>query len=162
MYRTMLVAVDGSDLAEQALPHALQMAKCFNAQVHFVRVVMPFALLVPTAVEYDINENYRRQALAEAHSYLDQLEARYDPELGGRVHTSVLEGVVVDSILDYADFHNIDLIVMATHGRSGIGRWVFGSVAERVLHAAKVPVVLVRAQPEKKTEEAVAENIASN
>ena len=148
MYKQLMLTVDGSTLSELALPHATKLASCFDATLHVVRVVMPFALLVPTTVEYSINENYRQQALADAHTYLDQIQKKVGNSFSGDMKTKVLEGIVVDSILDYADFHGIDLIIMATHGRSGIGRWVFGSVAERVLHAATMPVFIVRAFPE--------------
>lgn len=146
MYNRIMLTVDGSPIAEQALPHALKLVECLGAELHLVRVVVPFGLLAPTTIEYDINESYRRSAISEAHEYLHQLEQKLQGKLDDRVQTKVVEGVIVDAILDYADFHNIDLIVMATHGRSGLGRWVFGSVAERVLHAADVPVFLVRAR----------------
>jgi nucleotide-binding universal stress UspA family protein len=146
MYKQILLTVDGSELAEQALEHAVAMATCFNAELYLLRVVVPFGLLAPVPVESSTSEHYRRNMLNEAHAYLNDLQERLKETLGNRIHTQVIEGIVVDSILEYADFRGIDLIVMATHGRGGLGRWVFGSVAERVLHAAKVPIFLVDAR----------------
>ena len=64
-------------------------------------------------------------------------------ELGLRVQTEVCEGHVAEAILDYADSKHADLIAMSTHGRSGLGRLLMGSVAEKVMHSTKVPVLLV-------------------
>jgi nucleotide-binding universal stress UspA family protein len=146
MYQNILVTLDGSPLAEQALPHAVELAKKFDANLHIVRVVVPIALIAPTPTEYDISETYRRACLREAHDYLQNFNIKYGGELKNPIHVQVLEGVVVDCVLEYADEQHIDMIVMATHGRSGIGRWFYGSVAERVLRAARVPVALIRAQ----------------
>ncbi|NJL93819.1 MAG: universal stress protein [Anaerolineae bacterium] len=146
MYKNILLTLDGSALAEQAFSHAAALAQTFAANLHLVRVVVPFNMLMPTTIEYDLTESYRRDALHEAHQYLHEIEQRARHLGVNRVQTKVVEGVVVDAILDYANFHGVDLVVMATHGRSGLGRWVFGSVAERVLHAANVPVMLIRAQ----------------
>lgn len=148
MYHSILLTLDGSPLSEQALPHALELAKRFSANLHIVRVVVPIALIAPTPTEYDISETYRRACLREAHDYLHNFEVKYGQQLEQPIRFKVLEGSVVDCVLDYADEQHIDLIVMATHGRSGFGRWFYGSVAERVLHAARVPVALIRAQPE--------------
>jgi nucleotide-binding universal stress UspA family protein len=60
-------------------------------------------------------------------------------------------GRVAETIIDYANRHSVDLIIMATHGRSGLSRWAYGSVADKVLRGADVPVLLVRAHPEKKS-----------
>lgn len=144
MYERMLLTLDGSPLAEQALQHAVELAKAFRAELHLVKVVTPFGPTLPQ-IEMDFGETYRQAALQEAHEYLTRVKERLTPNITS-VHTKVIEGVVVDAILDYADFQGIDVIVMATHGRSGVGRWVFGSVAERVLHAANVPVFLIRAK----------------
>jgi len=152
MYKRIMITLDGSELAEQALDHAVKLATCFQADLYAVRVVIPFGMLVPTTMEYDLSENYRRNVIQEAHVYLNKIEAKLKPILGNHFQTQVIEGIVVNSILEFADSKGIDLIVMATHGRSGLGRWVFGSVAERIVHAANVPVFLVRAKAITKKE----------
>lgn len=158
MYREIMLTVDGSPLAEEAVPYAVEMANQFGATLHLVRVIPPFTILMPTALDYDLSEDYRRQASQEAHQYLNDLSSRLREKLATPPRTQVIEGVVVDSLMDYARFYNIDLIVMATHGRSGISRWVFGSIAERVLHAAIPPVLLIRVRG--KTVEAAEETEA--
>lgn len=148
MYKNVLLTVDGSLLAEQAIPHAVDLANCSNAELHVVRVVLPIALLTPTPMDYEINENYRRNALNEAHVYMTNLENRLKSSLSTNLHVKVLEGIVIESLMEYIEQHHIDLIVMATHGRSGFSRWVFGSVADKILRMANIPVFLVRAHPE--------------
>jgi nucleotide-binding universal stress UspA family protein len=81
---------------------------------------------------------------AAAESYLNQLVklTRYG---GVSVKPEVITGIPAESIADYADKNGVDLIIIATHGRSGVSRWVWGSVADRVLRSACVPVLMVRA-----------------
>jgi nucleotide-binding universal stress UspA family protein len=83
-----------------------------------------------------------RQSAAE--NYLDQLVSRLDY---GRVNikAEVLAGKAAESLADYANRNKVDLIVIATHGRSGVSRWVWGSVADRLLHSSHAPVLMVRA-----------------
>ena len=146
MYEKILIPLDGSDLAEQALPHGIQVANAFDSEVYLIHVVSHYVGgLMPYEVEFRLGESLHEASLHEAHQYLKRVVETYQSEFAGKVHTQVIEGVVSDSVLDFTEFHGIDLIIMATHGRSGISRWVFGSVAERVLRASKCPVFLVRA-----------------
>jgi nucleotide-binding universal stress UspA family protein len=150
MYEKILIPLDGSDLAEQALPHAVEVANAFGSDVHIVHIVMRYmGGMMPYEVEYQLSESLREAALHEAHEYLNRIAETYKSKFNMPIHTKVIEGVVSDAILDFADFQGIDLIVMATHGRSGVSRWVFGSVAERVLRASKCPVFLIRAASEE-------------
>lgn len=145
MYKKILVPLDGSELAEQAIEHAIALANAFEAEVYLLQVVMHMVgSLAPYEVEYQLGESFRQAALQEAHEYLNRMSSVYSSQLNKTLHTKVVEGIVVDGVLEYAEFQNIDLIVMATHGRSGVSRWVFGSVAERVLRAANCPIFLVR------------------
>lgn len=147
MYNKILIPLDGSDLAEQALAHGLAIAAHFNSQVYLVQVVMtPIAIAAPYDISYEYNEKYRESALNAANQYLGSIASGVDQKLEKQIHTRVIEGSVVDSLLDYIEFNGIDLVVMATHGRSGVSRWVFGSVAERILKAASCPVFLIRVQ----------------
>ncbi|PJF43871.1 MAG: universal stress protein [Phototrophicales bacterium] len=145
MYHKIMVPLDGSDFAEEALPHALKLAEAFNSELYLVQVVLsPAMIAVPYDISYQFSESYRAAALKEAHDYMSHIAERYKEQFPNRIHTKVIEGSVADSLLEYADFNGIDLIVMATHGRSGISRWVLGSVAERLLRSAKCPIFLVR------------------
>ena len=144
-YERLLVPLDGSALAEQALPHAEELARATGAEIVLLRVptVPPFVtwgpdpgMLMPAL----LNEAYE-----EADAYLANV-ARRLRACGFVVRKAPMDpGPVADTIIDYAHEADIDLIVMSTHGRSGIGRWVFGSVTDRVLRGAGVPVLLVRA-----------------
>lgn len=151
MYKKIMIPLDGSTLAETALTHGIELANAFQSDLYLIQVVVHMiGGLSPYEVEYQLNETYREAALREAHEYLNRIAQNHKEQVKGVIHTKVIEGIVIDSLLEYAEFQMIDLIVMATHGRSGVSRWVFGSVAERLLRAAKCPVFLVRAVQDEK------------
>jgi nucleotide-binding universal stress UspA family protein len=152
-YRKILLPLDGSTLSAAALPHARKMTRLFNADLIVVRAVADLhernlhyvpAGMTPQVAEYTqgmldrwIQEVKEEQAQLMADLRAAQVRA-----------TSVVEvGDAAAIILDLAEREAVDLIVMATHGRTGIPRWVYGSVAEKVLQAARCPVLLVRPQP---------------
>lgn len=146
MYQKILVPMDGSKLAECVLPHVEAIAKgCNVSNVIFVRVVEP--MLRPTGDDYfpleEDRELFKLDRRAVADDYLNRLVSRlkYD---GVKLHTEVIVGKVAESLVDYAEKNDVDLIVIATHGRSGVSRWVRGSVADRILHFARAPVLMVR------------------
>jgi nucleotide-binding universal stress UspA family protein len=155
MYKKLLVPLDGSELAECVLPHVESIAKgCGVANVVFVRVVEPVHLPVGTGsaggeafTEADaakVRENEDERNKKAAKQYLDDIKKRskYD---GADLKTEVIMGKPAESIAEYAEKKGVGLIVIATHGRSGISRWVYGSVADRILRSACVPVLMVRA-----------------
>jgi nucleotide-binding universal stress UspA family protein len=115
--------------------------------VILVRVVEPFSLTPvrgdPDFTEEQIKEIDARNA-AVAKEYLDQLASRLDYGRA-KIKTEVLTGKAAETLADYAAKHGVDLIIMATHGRSGISRWVLGSVADRLLRSSHVPILMVRA-----------------
>jgi nucleotide-binding universal stress UspA family protein len=143
-YQRILVPLDGSALAEGALRHAEALAAHFGAHLVLIRVpVLPTYAYASTELAYSI-EAELDAAAGEAAAYLADLAGRLAQR--GLSAESVVEwGPVAETIIDYAQGHGVDLIVMSTHGRSGLGRWVYGSVADKVLRAAGVPVLLVRA-----------------
>jgi nucleotide-binding universal stress UspA family protein len=141
MYSRILVPLDASDLAEQALPHAEALARCFGAELELLTVVhIPpeetLALAEPSA-EFD-------PRLPEAQEYLEGLAARLKQDRIA-VSTTVRRGDVAEEIIAFAADAGCQLIVMCTHGRSGVSRWVYGSIADRLLRYSPVPVMLVRA-----------------
>ena len=145
MYRKILVPLDGSEVAECALPHMQAVATgCNVVEVVILRVIGP----LPLPGDYIISEGDRvrleSKHRSEAQSYLGKVKKQLG-ESGLVVHTHIVEGEAAESIVEYADKHKVDLIVMATHGRSGIGRWALGSVADRVIRHSKSPVLMVRA-----------------
>jgi nucleotide-binding universal stress UspA family protein len=153
MYEKILVPLDGSELAECVLPHVEGFIKgCHVSNIVFVRVVGPPATShygeVPISPE--IYEETLSARKTVARGYLDQIKNRFKYE-GAELHTEVLVGRVADSLADYTEKNDIDLILIATHGRSGVTRWVRGSVADKILRSANVPVLMVRAPGTKGT-----------
>lgn len=145
MYKKILVPLDGSKLAECVLPHVQTLAQGSNVkEIVFVRVVEP---IYPRG-EFVIEESQRKKIeaghKAAAEDYLKNLTAglNYD---GIKIRYDVLYGFVADALAEYVNKNQIDLIVIATHGRSGVSRWVWGSVADRILRSSCVPVLMVRA-----------------
>jgi nucleotide-binding universal stress UspA family protein len=147
MYQTILVPLDGSELAECVFPHVTALAQgCQVKKVIFVRVVEPFHQ--PTG-DYILDEEQVKKLESEhkaaAEEYLRKLAGRVNLGQGIQVQPEVLHGRVADTLADYASHHPVHLIVIATHGRSGVSRWVWGSVADRILRSACVPVLMIRA-----------------
>ena len=151
MYTKVMVPLDGSELAECVLPHVEHLSNSIRAkQVVLVRVVNPIRLpaSVPATGDFGFRESDRQQMEGHrrqtAETYLKQLGERLKIDAAGINH-AVVEGRVAESLVDYAENNDIDLIVMASHGRSGVSRWVMGSVAEKMVRSSCVPVLMVRA-----------------
>ncbi len=147
MYKKIMVPLDGSPMAECVLPHVERIGKgCGAEKVVLIRVEEPMAV-PPSAkirfTEKDI-EQFEADKVAIARDYLDQLAEKlgYD---WAQVEKVVLTGSVSSQLVDYAKKNASDLIVIATHGRSGISRWVWGSTADRLLRSACTPIFMVRA-----------------
>jgi len=141
MYKKILVPLDGSELAEEALDHAEKLAETFDAEVILLQVVafMPIYGAPELVVPFVVDE--KQQEAAE--KYLTRL-AEELKKSGLKVTTKVKVGMqVAAEIIDCAKESGVDLIVMCTHGRSGITRWVLGSVAHKVLTRAETPILLV-------------------
>ena len=151
MYNKIMVPLDGSDLAECVMPHVQAIFSGFQSkEVILVRVVNPFQLpvSVPAQGDFGFTEKDRRQLEANrkktAKEYLEKMAGSLDiPE---KVFSyAVLEGNPANMLADYAAENEVDLIVIASHGRSGISRWVIGSVAERIVRTSCIPIMMVRA-----------------
>jgi nucleotide-binding universal stress UspA family protein len=142
MYKHILVPLDQSDLAEQALPHAVALASALHAQVTLVGVVD--VLDTEAAHEAGVTLDWEAQ-VHDLGAYLQALCCRLG-EGGVPCHWEVLQGAVADEILRFAAENQCDLIVMATHGRSELGHWVHGSLADQLLAQTPAPILLVRAE----------------
>lgn len=147
MYKEILVTLDGSKLAEAAIPHARELAKAFDADITLLSIIEPIGIspqpgVVGPVVSVAMNIE---EEVENTGQYLEDIANQLEAE-GLEVKRIVREGDPASQICDYAHENDIDLIVMSTHGRSGIQRWVYGSVADRVLRNAEVPVLLIRAQ----------------
>jgi nucleotide-binding universal stress UspA family protein len=140
--KRILVPIDGSELSQTAIPYAGDFARTVGATVVVVHVVTPFAIAYPGAEAY-LDQRAMDQIEANAKEILqravDKLRAEGLPTeqvLGG--------GTAIDGIVAAAMGERTDLIIMSTHGRSGLGRWVLGSVAEAVVRRSHLPCVLHR------------------
>ncbi len=130
-------------LATAALGSAVGLAKLCGAEVTLLRVVPPVDQVIETSGEAFTLDAQLRGRRRQSEAYMAALRQR--PEFSGvRLRTEVTEGPVAETILNYAQDHATDLIVMTTHGRSGLSRWVWGSIADKVLRAASTAVLLVR------------------
>lgn len=149
MYKRILVPLDGSELAECVLPHVETIAGgCGVESVTFVRVADQVPIpLNAEAYAFSVKEweqletDYR----TAAEDYLNRLVTRV--RYGSvKIQTKVLAGGrAADMLADYASKNDFELIIIATHGRSGVSRWVWGSVADHILRSACVPVLMIRA-----------------
>jgi nucleotide-binding universal stress UspA family protein len=155
MYSRVLVPLDGTELAETILPHAVEVAKKFDATLVLLRAL--------TAIEELARETAVAQPMAAAPIGVDLTQGiiederesarRYLAEVGNRLQA---QGVRVEALMQEGDpalvlpaavqSQRIDLVAMATHGRTSLGRLVFGSVSESVLHDVQVPVLLLHAK----------------
>ena len=152
MYKRILVPLDGSKLAECALPHAESLATgCAAEKIILVSVtervqgyrpiedhgqpVIQRERLVPEAVG---------KLQKQAEKYLSRIAKGMEAR-GISVETDVLLGSPADEIIMYANEPGADIIVISSHGRSGVSRWAYGSVADRIFRASCVPVLMIRA-----------------
>lgn len=141
MYSTILVPTDGSETATRAVDHAIALAKQYDATVHALSVVdvSDLGLRTPTDVELD---KLRRPLREHAQHAVDAV-VRVGEHADVTVVPAIEVGVTHQVITQYATDHDVDLVVMGTHGRSGLPRAVLGSVTERVVRVSTVPVLTV-------------------
>jgi nucleotide-binding universal stress UspA family protein len=136
MYDRILVPLDGSDLARAILPRVAEMAGAHKSEVILLRV-LPGSGTLPETAAKELQEAEERLMSAE--------QELLDAGVSNVRHTIRHGADSAAEIVDYAEVNEVDLIAMSTHGRGGIGRWVFGSVAARVLEGTTKPILLVRA-----------------
>ena len=146
LVKRILVPLDGSDVGEAALPWAVELAQRLGAELILFQVVKHVMILATEGASmssemYEEEEKYRRAA---AMAYLQNI-GKSALEKGLSISHALGSGPPADQIIDYAEANEVDLIAMSTHGRSGISRWVFGSVTDKVLHAGNTAVLTVRA-----------------
>lgn len=141
MYKKILVPLDGSPLAEAVLPHAQALAKSEGAEIIILRVP-----LTPNEGVFVHNpalaETIIKEIEEEAKNYTEMEVAKLQKE-GIQVKGITRDGLVPDTILDVAEETHADVIAMSTHGRTGVQRWLLGSVADRVVHYSHIPVMLI-------------------
>ena len=147
--KRMLVPLDGSGLAEQILPHVITLAQAMTLNVEFLRIYsVPMTVATPAypaaypvATQVPTVEAFRKEAVGYLDGKVQQLrEGEGLPE----VSYTVTEGEAADQIIEAAHQTQDSLIAMSTHGRSGVGRWILGSVADRVIRQSGDPVFVLR------------------
>jgi nucleotide-binding universal stress UspA family protein len=144
MYSTILVPLDGSKRAEAILPHVENMALCYSSKVILLQVIEPLPLLIdgvnpiPDMVDHEHH-------LKAAQAYLAARQGEFK-EKGIGVKTVITQGPIVSEIINVAAAEGAELIAMASHGRTGLARVFYGSVAAGVLHRVDRPLLLIRAE----------------
>lgn len=143
MYRKIMVPLDGSSLAECALEHAREIAKgCNVPAVELVTVVKTFFWWEGEVTDPAIYQQVAEDEKAKAQEYLKKAAAELEKS-GLTVRTVILEGSAAEQLINYARDNGVDLILMTTHGRSGISRFALGSVTDKVVRAVSVPVLII-------------------
>ena len=147
MYQRILVPLDGSPLAEQVLPYVISLARSLGSRVELLRLIAPLPAIGLTDPAREV---YRQRIFAElreeAEGYLSQLAGRLR-QSGLAVSTNVIHNVdPATGIINAGEQDPDTLIAMSSHGRSGLGRWVLGSVTDRVVRHSGEPVLVIRAR----------------
>ncbi len=146
MYHTILVPLDGSPRAEAILPHVEDLAMRYHATVVLLQVVEPEPLILgPDMVYPVVNQAMIEERIRAAEDYLAQKQADLQAK-GINVRTIISNGPVVEEIIRNAEKVDADLIAMASHGRTGLARVFYGSVAAGILHRIDRPLLLIRAE----------------
>jgi nucleotide-binding universal stress UspA family protein len=150
VYKTIILPLDGSELAEQAIPHAGTLARALNARIVLARAYNPLqdlsrgaaALQEEGATARELVAETERIVRAEAHDYLAAIRERLQKE-GLDVQQEELKGAPVPSLVELVSRTEDPMVVMTTRGRSGLKRLVLGSVAYGLVHALEIPIHLI-------------------
>ena len=155
-FKKILAAIDFTPITGEVIKTAIEIARCNNSQIDLVYVVEPYefpivatvdGIMVPpedlTALE-EVNNRLKEEAKKEIERFADKIK-----EGGVSVSTHVLEGEPFEEILDFAEENGNDLIIVGAHGKSGLKRLLIGSVSEKVVRKARVPVLVVRVNHEE-------------
>lgn len=145
--KRVIVPLDGSGLAEKVLPHVRVLASKLKLDMQLVRTynLPPNAYVVADGVIAQGPAQYRKNLHEESEKYLDGKVASLQADGFAAVSATVIEGDAASELIDLAAEPPQSLIAMSTHGRSGLGRWVLGSVAEKVVQNSRAAVLLIRA-----------------
>ena len=164
MFHRILVPLDGSTLAERAIPHAEQLARIFGSSIILLQVLDPTSYHEnPNSVD-PLSWQIRK---AEADMYMNGIAARLREDLRenapqssgrdekmSRVEYTIREGKTAENIVNFAHTEAIDLLVISTHGSGGLSRWNISSVTQKVINLIYLPVLIVRAYNQPETEDA--------
>jgi nucleotide-binding universal stress UspA family protein len=151
MYKHLLVPLDGSTFAEAALTAALEIADKFESRITLIRILHTEENVLidnPILQNAEVWAGIRQLETEEAQSYLNEKFIRLDEQNYDVATCFVEAGSAAEAIIEQAAELECDLIIMSTHGRSGLGRFVYGSVASKLIRHATQPIMLIRPQPE--------------
>ena len=153
MFDNILVPLDGSELSERALPTAQNLAEKFGATIHLIHVITreneysaargAESILV-SEMEIDTVRRLNEDRLVRGRKYVDQIGSQLS-SAGAKVESqdAIKEGDASQNIVDHVKDHQIDLVVMSTHGHGGVRRLLMGSVTDRVIRSCEAPVLVV-------------------
>jgi len=144
MYERILVPLDGSARAEKILPHVEEMALKHSSKVILLQVVEPILTVSSADVYIPGNDSFTAK-LEQAHVYLNGIKNKFQEKRIG-VESRVVSSGIVDAICEAAETEKVDMIAMASHGRTGAGRVFYGSVAAGVLHRIDRPLLIIRSR----------------
>lgn len=149
IFRKILVATDGSEQVRKAVDSAIEIARLSDAKLYAVYVVALGGYAITPSKDMDWEKAMKEQLITEgkkATAYIENVGRAANVE----VESVILEGNPAEEIIDFAEKNNIDLIVMGTHGMTGIPRFLLGSVAENVVRHVKKAVLVVRGEAARK------------
>lgn len=153
VFNKILVPLDGSRLAEAVLPYAVELATSFRGRILILQVVPPTSQVVGltgatdlgpiVTTDFDAISATLEAELQKAESYLKTVGAKLEGQ-GVQVERKVRQGPAGPAIVQCAREEKVDIIALSTHGRSGLGRLVFGSIADHVLRRSGLPILLIK------------------
>ena len=145
MYQKILVPLDGSKRAERILPHVEELARRYNAKVIFLQVVEYKAVPTTEGAFINLSDQELDQAKKQAEAHLAGIQGEFrEKNIESRTH--VTYGPVVEGIINLAAQEGVDLIALASHGRGGLSRVFYGSVAAGLLHRVDRPLLIIRSR----------------
>jgi nucleotide-binding universal stress UspA family protein len=142
-FEKIMVPLDGSEFAEAALEPALAIARAMGAEVVLFRVAQPIPRAGKLAEMPDVYDEVVAAAYREAEDYLTALQEELASDKVSIEYRSAAGGIA-RQILDYAAEEKIDLMVLSSHGRTGVERWIHGSVAQKILNSCACSTLIVR------------------
>lgn len=146
MYKKILMPLDGSKRAERILPHVRELAEKFGSELILAQVIVPQYRManIENPSYFQVLLEELDQIESEATAYLGRIQKELQTE-GMKVSTRIVRGTVVHSLLEIAEAEQVDLIALGSHGRTGLSRVYYGSVASGILNRTDRPLLLIRA-----------------
>jgi len=145
MYHKILVPLDGSKRADRILPHVEELARRYQAKVILLQVVEYRTVPTAEGALFSLSDQELDQAKRQAEAHLNGIQGEFrGKKIESKIH--VIYGPVVEGILNLAAREDVDLIALASHGRGGLARVFYGSVAAGLLHRVDRPLLIIRSR----------------